>query len=126
MSVDTSNWSEDPARNGEITGMSLAQAAPASNTAAMVATLMAAIKNGDLTDAALQAAINELNIQIEALEQSIPEPASAITTVLNCWLIWFIGIFRFLLKVRKLARLPSVKPPIFPIASIAPTMATNT
>ena len=80
MSVDTTGWSEDPARNGEITGMSLARAAPASNTAAMVATLMAAIKSGDLTDAALQAAINELNIQIEALEQSIPEPASAIST----------------------------------------------
>lgn len=48
MSVDISSWDENPAKNSEIENMSLAASAPMSNVAVMVATLMAAIKSGDV------------------------------------------------------------------------------
>ena len=47
-------------------------------------------------------------------------------TALSCMLIWAMGMLKLLLKVRKLARPPRVKPPTPPRARIPPKMAQRT
>ena len=75
MSVDTTGWAEDPAGNKAIEGMSLEISAPVRNTAAMVATLMAAIKRGDMADAALATQVSALAQEWTAMDVSAILPA---------------------------------------------------
>ena len=50
-------------------------------------------------------------------------PASAITMELSCWDTWEMGILKLLLRVMKVATVPSVVPPMPLIASAPPSRA---
>ena len=76
MSVDITNWSEEPTKNGDINGMRLAASAPIANVGAMVATLMAAIKSGDVTAAGLLT-------QIIEVEEELDNKAPAFDSITN-------------------------------------------
>ena len=54
------------------------------------------------------------------------QPASAMIILFICCTTWLIGILKLLLKVKKLANLPSVNPPNPANASIPPIMVQST